>query len=91
MSRRRHAWPWIAVVLAVSVAACGKKSALEPPDDTAASYTYPRTYPNPSSIQSGADEETKPKARPAPPHAGGLSPFPVDRTTTTIYRSGTPQ
>jgi predicted small lipoprotein YifL len=92
VSRRYQVWPWlIAAALTVSLSACGKKSNLEPPEDTAASYTYPRTYPNPASVLSEKDEERKTETRPAPPHAGGLSPFPADRTTTTTYQSAPSQ
>ncbi|MHA1599375.1 MAG: hypothetical protein ACTSW2_01000, partial [Alphaproteobacteria bacterium] len=84
----RHAWPWIiAAALVVTLAACGKKSKLVPPDDTAASYTYPRQYPNPGTDPLDTEKQSKTRDRPAPPHAGDLSPFPTDRTTTTIYRS----
>ena len=79
-----------AAVLTASLGACGKRAGLEPPDDTKETYTYPQQYPNPESVLPGETESSKVRERP-PPHAGGLSPFPTDRRTTTIYQSGPPQ
>ena len=88
----RHAGPWIiAAALVVTLAACGKKSNLVPPDDSTASYTYPRQYPTPDTGLPDTEKPSKAKDRPPPPHAGGLSPFPVDRTTTTTYQSAPSQ
>jgi predicted small lipoprotein YifL len=81
----------VAVALLATLAACGKKAELEPPDNAKVSYTYPRQYPNPGTVSPGAEPDDKTRERPPPPTAGGLSPFPTDRTTTTIYRSGPPQ
>ncbi len=90
MSRLRHtALLVVAVALAATLAACGKKANLEPPDDTKATYTYPQQYPTPESVLPDETESSKAQERP-PPHAGGLSPFPTGRRTTT-YQSGAPQ
>lgn len=43
MTRRRLAFLMAAVILLPVLAACGKKSALEPPSD--AKQEYPRQYP----------------------------------------------
>lgn len=91
MRGRHRAWPWlIAVALLATLAACGKKAGLEPPDDTKGTYTYPQQYPSPESVLPGDTESNKARERP-PPHAAGLSPFPTDRRTTTTYQSGAPQ
>ncbi len=49
-----------AFALAVVLGACGIKSDLRPPDELADDYTYPRTYPAPSSVlpqvEEGAEE-----------------------------------
>jgi len=91
MSRLRRAGMLAAAaVMAVSLGACGKRAGLEPPDDTKGDYTYPQQYPTPESVLSDETESSKAQERP-PPHAGGLSPFPTDRRTTTTYQSGAPQ
>ena len=85
----RRAWPFfIAVAVLSTLAACGKKAGLDPPDETAASYTYPQVYPDPASVLP-PDTETpsETKQQLPPPTAGDLSPFPKGRTTTT-YQSG---
>jgi len=91
MSRRlmsRRLIPVLAVLaMAATVVACGKKSVLEPPEDAQVPYTYPQTYPNPGRVLPSTTEEMKAPERAPPPHAGGLTPFPTDRTTTTIYQS----
>jgi len=79
----------IAVTVLATLGACGKRAALEPPDDTTVSYTYPQQYPNPVSVLPPKTEEpSKTRERLPPPTAGSLSPFPTDRTTTTTYQSG---
>jgi len=86
-----HIWRLLAAVaVAATLSACGKKAGLEPPDGEASRYTYPRVYPNPSSVLPSTDKESEAPARLAPPFAGGLSPFPKERTTTT-YQSAPPQ
>jgi predicted small lipoprotein YifL len=92
-----HCWPangWrrtgltiIAVAVLATLAACGKKAALEPPEDATQSYTYPRQYPNPATVLPSTEDANKTKAQPTPPFAGDLSPFPSSRTKTTTYRS----
>lgn len=89
--RPHRIWRLLAVAaVAVALSACGKKADLVPPDGEEASYTYPRAYPNPDSVLPSTDKKSEPPARPAPPFAGGLSPFPKNRTTTT-YQSAPPQ
>jgi predicted small lipoprotein YifL len=84
----RRVWPLLAaVILAASLAACGKKANLAPPENAQVPYTYPKQYPNPASVLPSPEEEAATPARPAPPHAGTLTPFPLDRTTTTTYQS----
>ena len=78
-SRRRQAVLLTAVVaLALAVTACGKKSGLSPPEGEEELYTYPRSYPAPSTV------------RPQPPLEAGeeddpsfLQPFGRSRSTTT--------
>ncbi len=90
-SLRRARLLIIAVAVLATLAACGKRAGLEPPDDATVSYTYPQTYPNPASMLPPDTETTsKTTQRLPPPHAGDLSPFPTNRTTT-IYRSGPSQ
>lgn len=79
-----------AVVMVAAVAACGKKAGLEPPEGQEGSYTYPRVYPNPGSVLPSEDKKSETPSYQEPPFAGGLSPFPQDRTTTT-YQSAPPQ
>ena len=86
MSRR--IWPLLAAVaLAATMAACGKKAELEPPENAQVPYTYPQQYPNPATVLPNPEDEATTPAYPAPPHAGTLTPFPLDRTTTTTYQS----
>ncbi len=79
-----------AAALTATLAACGKKSALEPPENAQVPYTYPKQYPSPGTVLPSTEEEKKMPERP-PPHAGGLTPFPTDRSTTTIYQSAPTQ
>jgi len=78
------------MTVAASLSACGKKAGLEPPEGQEGSYTYPRTYPNPDSVLPSKDKKSETPTGQVPPFAGGLSPFPKDRTTTT-YQSAPPQ
>jgi hypothetical protein len=85
-------WPLLAAVaLAATLAACGKKADVAPPENAQVPYTYPKQYPNKSTVLPSPEDDTKTLERPAPPHAGSLTPFPLDRTTTTTYQSAPAQ
>jgi predicted small lipoprotein YifL len=81
----------IVIALLATLAACGKKSGLDPPDGTTASYTYPKLYPNPASVLPESETPSKTQKRLPPPFAGDLSPLPNDRAPTTTYQSGPSQ
>jgi hypothetical protein len=80
----------LALVLAGSLGACGKKGDPGPPEGEKASYTYPKTYPPPASVLPDQSEELR-KSREAPAHAGGITVFPSDSGSKTTYDSGSIQ
>jgi hypothetical protein len=69
-------------LLVLLVAACGRKSALAPPEDEADSFTYPRNYPAPATVGPAADEEE--------PERSFLQPFGRSRSTTTTTGPASP-
>ena len=89
MSGMRRTWPiLIAATLLATLAACGKKSGLDPPDGATVNYTYPQVYPVPDSVlPSDTETPSETTQQLPPPTASDLSPFPTGRTTTT-YQSG---
>ncbi len=92
MTSPRRTWSLLfAVALLATLSACGKKAGLRPPDDAAASYTYPKQYPNPASVQPESETPSETQKRLPPPFAGDLSPLPNDRAPTTTYQSGPAQ
>lgn len=40
----------LALLAAVSLTACGKKGTINPPEDREEAFTYPETYPKPSTV-----------------------------------------
>lgn len=94
MNGRRYDKLWrllAAVAVVAAVSGCGKKAGLEPPEGQEGTYTYPRVYPNPETVLPSKDKKSESPTYQAPPFAGGLSPFPQDRTTTTTYQSAPAQ
>jgi len=71
------------LVSALALSACGKRADLRAPDGEEAAYTYPRTYPNPSTVLPAGTEYKRPRSREIPRGAGDLSPFPNSRKKTT--------
>ncbi len=80
-----------AVILAVGVAGCGKKSSPRPPKGEESAYTYPRAYPNPAGVRSiESEDEAEALDDPTAPDRESIIFFPRSRTTT-IYDSTAPQ
>lgn len=70
-------------LLVLFVAACGRKSALSPPEDEAELYTYPSRYPAPSTVGPVDAEEDDPEP-------SLLQPFGRSRSTTTTSEPASP-
>jgi hypothetical protein len=66
-------------MLVLAVAACGKKSAVTPPEDEAELYTYPSRYPAPATVRPQAPVEAEEEAS----ERSFLQPFGRSRSTTT--------
>ena len=78
------------LLLAGALSGCGKKGPPRPPEGEESSYTFPQTYPDPASVLPGAEAEEETDRR-VPVHAGGITIFPTDSRTETIYGSGAVQ
>ena len=63
-------------MLVLVVAACGRKSALSPPEDEVELYTYPSRYPAPATVGPVKAEEELPER-------SFLQPFGASNSTTT--------
>ncbi len=80
-----------AVILAVGVAGCGKKSSPRPPKGEESAYTYPRAYPDPAGVRPiESEDEAEALGEPTAPGRENIIFFPRSRTTT-IYDSSAPQ
>lgn len=71
----------LGVAALAGLAGCGKKGGLEPPEGEEDLYTYPRTYPKPSSQVPGINKD-RARQNTAPDN---ISIFPDDRTKTKTY------
>ena len=80
----------VALLLFAGLAACGKKSDLEPPEGEKHLYTYPSAYPDPATVIPTEDPAASSRRSEAAP-ATQLSPFPSDRQRTTTYGPATVQ
>ena len=68
---------------AATLAGCGKKNPVSPPEGLESEFTYPRSYPAAPAVPHPTAEEDDTLQTPPP---GRLSPFPFDRTSpTTTY------
>ena len=63
------------------LAACGKKGDLAPPEGEEDLYSYPRSYPKPSSQVPGKREDRAPQNT----TPDNISIFPDERTKTKTY------
>ena len=70
-------------MLVLVVAACGRKSALSPPEDEAELYTYPSRYPAPATVGPVKAEEELPER-------SFLQPFGASSSTTTTTEPKSP-
>lgn len=71
----------LSLVAVAALAGCGKKGSLAPPDGEEDLYTYPRTYPKPSSQVPGTnDDQARQNTTP-----DNISIFPDSRTKTKTY------
>ncbi len=77
----------LALALLIAPGACGKEGRPSAPEGAESSYTYPQTYPKPSSVVP-SEEEDAVKSGEAPTHAGGIKVFPSDTRSKTTYDSG---
>ena len=71
----------LSLMAAAGLAGCGKKGDLEPPEGEEDLYTYPRTYPKPSSQVPGINKD-RARQNTTP---GNISIFPDSRTKTKTY------
>lgn len=65
----------VSAALLMGVAACGKKGSPRAPEGQESEYTYPQSYPEPSTVV--------PNGTSAEEEAGPLSIFSGDKRTTT--------
>ncbi|WP_282607444.1 lipoprotein [Pelagibius sp. Alg239-R121] len=71
----------LTLVAAAGLAGCGKKGDLAPPEGEEDLYTYPGTYPKPSSQVPGVNKERTPQNT----TPDNISIFPDSRTKTKTY------
>ena len=70
-------------MLVLVVAACGRKSALSPPEDEVELYTYPSRYPAPATVGPVKAEEELPER-------SFLQPLGASSSTTTTTEPKSP-
>lgn len=93
-ARRASGLDWAAVlalvVLAIGLAACGKRGNLEPPKGEEKAYSYPLFYPAPDTVVPSAELQTEEEPfLEREPGDRPLSPMPSpfdDRTRSETYR-----
>ena len=61
------------------LAACGRKGSISKPEGEEASYTYPRTYPDPAGVVPSGGRPLTP-----PPPEEDAPAFGQERTTSTV-------
>lgn len=63
-----------ALVVALVLSACGKRSAPRPPEGLESEYRYPQVYPAPHTVLPDESEEPEPSSPPAESPEGSSSP-----------------
>ncbi len=74
-------WVVIGLLSAIGLAGCGKKGKLYAPEGEEDQYTYPKTYPKPTSQVPGLAKD-KPSQNTT---SGDISIFPDERSKTKTY------
>lgn len=83
MSARAAIAGLLALGLILGLAACGKRADVRAPEEEAAAFTWPETYPKPETVLPAERSDVGYDSRALPSTAGDLTTYPDSRRRAT--------